>query len=1113
MSRLFVRISAVFSIAVIICSCSSPVVGTEALKASVEILGLPCTSSKIRLKPTRNYFPSSRSIDFKTSTTFGFPLPFGCIQNDAEFQLVAIKSDKSESLLTAGVFSLQDWDADVPGYDARISNLTKKTYIRWIRIDAIVAIENHEVPELELRFRNPTNATDGVDRFDLDRGKNKNNWLAIGPTPFIDDDTYFANSPEAARYANRFRVIRSNGQNGGLSEYYCKDLIKKDVYKSSVYTKYKLEGSYLGLEQEPLAACEIIVKKYHQTGMERLYHTITWLRRSSDDEKLVSMDFLYGDVQSAFAVFDKSRPELVDSTSYTQLKDSVEPITQDDDKHIRWIEVDTPRRRLVTVRWAKEQYPNGFDFKVSDGGTQSLYIRLLGFGPNHDETTHLRFSNTGLAVPEIAKQRQGDKAHEARWDLSSIRGLSKTHEIIIADISDAKQHADTAAQFAEHPLVYRADPVVMAASKQPVYWSPAKAKSKDLIDKAIENSLDFMRNTIESNDSELLGWVYHGARHWSFQTAPFDEDIKEEFQHRPPYRYWNNHDGISNNLAWIQWLRTGATRHLDYAEASSRHLMDLATYNGPEEDAFNPGSSTHPAIPGSQYHYAQTPYGNFAHGFSGFVSESDYLLSYCFLLGYDRACDHLKRRQLKWCDFDINNLRFGDIGKSRVWVARLHELLLHLRDPIIKKCGKEDFETIVTSRIEEILVYLENKTVREYTNKGPYFLDAKLAASAEYDNRFRERVRALLTRIYEYYGYYGDRPTSTLETVSGPYPLLNIYDQEGTSKDGMQALERAIAVAYGHALVVNAEPIDDWLGSSISPFHFLAADVREWITVNAYRSNEKLDLDPTASPSNFFAGKRAGTHTAYTRCTRTTAGTLEVKSEVLNGLPGNRLWVLDSKGLPVGKSVLNPETNVHQVTVNPCIPNTDYKILLQIAPGKDRSYSIVTNSGKLVHELKSNLVRSLSPHVGGTVWIKVHDKSQLDGVSIPINVAMRDINVKASRAGKLVAVHFSAVKRIEWQVERLSNQDNCTSLIVATRSDLTADQSDCIATVKNNSLVGITSLLTLQDSIGNGSIVLKKALGSDHDEIRVGDSMFPQHFGHCVAASASEYFDTPVCDN
>ena len=154
----------------------------------------------------------------------------------------------------------------------------------------------------------------------------------------------------------------------------------------------------------------------------------------------------------------------------------------------------------------------------------------------------------------------------------------------------------------------------MAASKQPTRWSPTDLYSQDAIDLAIENSLHYTRNTIDLQAADgaekLLGWVYHGARHYDFTL----QNEYEPFQFRFPNRYWNNHDGISGNLAWIQWLRTGGGHHLDFAEKNSRYLMDLATYNGPsptdDRSTFNVGTgATNRAIPGSQYHYASTPWG------------------------------------------------------------------------------------------------------------------------------------------------------------------------------------------------------------------------------------------------------------------------------------------------------------------------------------------------------------------------------------------------------------------------------------------------------------------------------------------------------------------------
>jgi len=1027
--------------------------------------------------------------------------------------------------------------------------------MRWLKITALVRVIDGEVPKLKLFYGRPN-----LSKTDLDLHSARK---AIPKSVHIDDKEIIS-TPNSNRYQRKFKIVVRGQDDTVYRNLYCTDL--KEVISQTnnsnqvrnVYRTSLVRGNYVDEDGTHIASCEIRTVQYLGIGISRIYHTLTWNLNKKSGIQLLSLDFLINDNGSARVRLNNGQINtLRRSNDYLiQYIDSVQadpPIyiidPWDEPEFINWAEYNDGENKILATRWSKENYPNGF--ARDENG--NFVVRLLGY-PNKVSSRPLEFSQLGLIIPELITEEtiiEHENPLSIQWNTVRTQGISKTHEIVITDKDKVAPHI--AYDFVDKPLFYLADRKIMSVSKQPVFWTPAHSQPAvsnpditSIFEKAIKNSLEFMRNKITSSDSARLGWVYHGARHYDLNSLV----TREQFGFRSPDRFWLNHDGGAANTSWIQWLRTGNRKDLEFAEINSRHLMDLATTN---VDITRQGNERIRA--GAQHHPAIAPYGNAENNFTGFNAEADYLLSYCYLLSYDRACDFLIRRQEMWCSYEhrdpyiihtpVNERPVGARGvNTRDLVAHLMELLQHVRDPFIT-CAEERGNNVLKERIDVIIDHLIRLDVFKHTHLTEYLIDIKLATAADYNREYQDKIRKILTKIYDYYRYYGDswetgisaenlaanKPFTTLFTARSPLLPLNKFVLAKDSNVNIAGLayQRAVSLAYGHAITVNTDPVGAWLGSSITNFYWLGGDVRGWIMLSAYLDTYPFEQLKVAAPANVMgfefdeSSDPINHRESYTRCE---TGSLTVEAARFNSLGRNSTVTIEGFGIsPItgvlprdyqggclpendntpGRDCRLPDNYGRFTSTFACEIGEDYKITIDFPEKANTSYGIRSSSSKLVHVLHENIIRASSFNSGGTVWVKIHEIKKNDGSPVVFRVSMRDLANSGSKAGKLVVSPF-VVKNSNTSGS-VVNEEKCFSKIVGLTSLQQSLQSDCKGVIENNSLIGITMPIRYRD-IAKGSVVLKKDISTNENTaVRVTDIKYPKHFVPCFSYTASEYFE------
>lgn len=219
---------------------------------------------------------------------------------------------------------------------------------------------------------------------------------------------------------------------------------------------------------------------------------------------------------------------------------------------------------------------------------------------------------------------------------NNAMGLAKTHELWLdftAGEFDAARSADVARQ-ANTPVLAIADPAWNAASE-----------ALDLLHHRDPDSYPQVEAALDASFDRFVYWQRHHADYGWLDYGDVHADARgEAYIHKvaggiiaSPWRYWDStHYGLPNSL-WLLYLRSGERKYLQFAEANSRHCMDIdRCHHGNDVDRF---TGTHYYCDWSIIQWGGAPP---TYVMLTWYDRLDYMLQAYFLRGERRGLDVLR---------------------------------------------------------------------------------------------------------------------------------------------------------------------------------------------------------------------------------------------------------------------------------------------------------------------------------------------------------------------------------------------------------------------------------------------------------------------------------------
>jgi hypothetical protein len=296
------------------------------------------------------------------------------------------------------------------------------------------------------------------------------------------------------------------------------------------------------------------------------------------------------------------------------------------------------KRASVTaaIRDAWQNYPN--QMQVRDDAL------IVHFWP--DRGRPLDFSTRAIlsvygedGTANIDKFFQNQNKPYARsiFDVpNNAMGLAKTHELWLdfaAGPLDVQRSAAVARQ-AHTPVLAMADPAWIAASNAIGPIHPRDPQRYPEVEAAIDAAFDrFVHWQRRHAD---YGWLDYGDVHNDARGESFTLKVNGGTI-APPWRYWDSaHYGLPTSL-WMLYLRSGERKYLQFAEANTRHCMDIdRCHHGNDVDRF---TGTHYYCDWSIIHWGGAPpdYVMLTH-----YDRLDFMLLAHYLRGERRGLDVMK---------------------------------------------------------------------------------------------------------------------------------------------------------------------------------------------------------------------------------------------------------------------------------------------------------------------------------------------------------------------------------------------------------------------------------------------------------------------------------------
>lgn len=406
-------------------------------------------------------------------------------------------------------------------------------------------------------------------------------------------------------------------------------------------------------------------------SMVKIYHTMIWDRDSS--VKIKELKFTRTvDSSSTFkigftpdSVYDHSVNTVGRQINYNSVKwDNTTTVSGKLDGYIHATNAGNPV--FMGLRWPWQQFPTGFQYQ---SGTAS--VLLIGPTPSTPQSLYL----TDIAPANVLALQPDPFTPNAQyggngfgWEagrgqsitvggaqvagystlndivtpaLISPRGAARTYEITLW-FGDSDVPNDIKNILIQQPIYGYIDPSFAVLAGIP---TPATAKS-DIVypemETALERVFNFTTKTLAS-DAERAGNSSFGTWNWG--------DIQWQWfgSYYVTYRYWMNQGKGYGVVPWLLFLRSGDRQYLEFGECNSRHVMDVDTCHVPETGQFmdEPHATDFKMRGGcysySELHWSFGPYGGVG---ETITPDSEYLLYYYYLTGYERAKDVIRERIL-----------------------------------------------------------------------------------------------------------------------------------------------------------------------------------------------------------------------------------------------------------------------------------------------------------------------------------------------------------------------------------------------------------------------------------------------------------------------------------
>jgi len=365
----------------------------------------------------------------------------------------------------------------------------------------------------------------------------------------------------------------------------------------------------------------------------RITHTMIWTGDGS--EQLSRLSYLLPREQNVTrfeAGLDGQTVEHATALDLHQLDTEHVTGSHSGSKVDGWLQVVTDQdSTFAAVRWPWQQYPLRIDATAD-------HHRIDLFAPE---------TPSGLTGYEMEQLDELKNYVEGQWDVPgdrasggpiSPRGISKTYELLHWTGIDTPSGQRN--QLLQNPIIAWADPVFTARSKLPSPYTAINTGESPEIEAAIESFFKWVTaRRVEQGD--------YGA--WSFGEIQYDWKVHDWGPRLD--RYWLNNGRGWSIVPWLMWMRSGERRYLDEAEQNSRHVMDLDISHVPEWD----GAPDYKHR-GGIYSYAPVQAGLGPGKTADRYGDTEYLGTYFYLTGYERAWDVLTMRKEALRRFDHSAL-------------------------------------------------------------------------------------------------------------------------------------------------------------------------------------------------------------------------------------------------------------------------------------------------------------------------------------------------------------------------------------------------------------------------------------------------------------------------
>ena len=476
---------------------------------------------------------------------------------------------------------------------------------------------------------------------------------------------------------------------------------------------------------------------------------------------------------------------------------------------------------FLGLRWGWQQFP----FAIYGTG-QHFGLRLIG---PKDNPMDLKPSSSA------ATQDLRDYVHPKKhWNIPKNRapyhdmspiGVGKTWELLVrfdpqGSISPLEKN-----KHLQHPIYAYADPIHATKANLPSRVSPKQPNENPVIETAMENVFDWM-TLRDANDGDYGLWNYGDLQYnWNV--------VQQKFRRMD--RYWMNHGNGWNVVPWMLYLRSGERKYLEEATAHSRHLMDVDTSHMDDEASER--------WVGGQSGYAPVHFGHHTYR-AHFVNESEYLIYYYYLTGYERAKDVIDERILAILSTSDQELGTRDLLDEQAFLTSTYYW----------GGGKSAAPELMINRqhygaFGEIALFYEFSERDDLKVWADFFLKRFTAGQAStgwmdgiktpfwFSQSFdvaqwamphrQAEVRDVVNKWTDYKGM----PSSpgTTGRVEGPYSLrnwVNLHEQTGDDK----YLDAAIGAMRAQAMSVNTGPTH-FRGYSQLTNRLAGSSLRDWMAV------------------------------------------------------------------------------------------------------------------------------------------------------------------------------------------------------------------------------------------------------------------------------------------